>query len=87
MTTLAAGRAAHGDSDSGGVGRKPVLLREGSRPERLGLPLLNVASAMKSSGQTIDGIRVVVNAAAARPLRLHAVEAAVIGKPRNRADG
>jgi xanthine dehydrogenase YagS FAD-binding subunit len=46
-------------------------------------PLLNVASAMKSSGQTIDGIRVVVNAAAARPLRLHAVEAAVIGKPRN----
>src|SRR4029434_2029338 len=45
--------------------------------------LLNVASAMKSSGQTIDGIRVVVNAAAARPLRLHAVEAAVIGKPRN----
>src|SRR4029450_8114808 len=46
-------------------------------------PLLNVASAMKSSVQTIDGIRVVVNAAAARPLRLHAVEAAVIGKPRN----
>jgi xanthine dehydrogenase YagS FAD-binding subunit len=46
-------------------------------------PLLNVASAIKSSGQTIDGIRVVVNAAAARPLRLHAVEAAVIGKPRN----
>ncbi len=46
-------------------------------------PLLNVASAMKYSGQTIDGIRMVVNAAAARPLRLHAVEAAVVGKPRN----
>src|SRR5262245_489164 len=46
-------------------------------------PLLNVASAIKSSGQTIDGIRIVVNAAAARPLRLHDVEAAVIGKPRN----
>jgi xanthine dehydrogenase YagS FAD-binding subunit len=46
-------------------------------------PLLNVAAAMKSSGPTIDGIRVVVNAAAARPLRLHEVEAAVVGQPRN----
>jgi xanthine dehydrogenase YagS FAD-binding subunit len=46
-------------------------------------PLLNVASAAKYSGQTISGIRVVVNAAAARPLRLHAVEAAIVGKPRN----
>jgi xanthine dehydrogenase YagS FAD-binding subunit len=46
-------------------------------------PLLNVASAMRYSGQAIEGIRVVVNAAAARPLRLHAVEAAVVGKPRN----
>jgi xanthine dehydrogenase YagS FAD-binding subunit len=46
-------------------------------------PLLNVASALRYSGQTIDGIRVVVNAAAARPLRLRAVEAAVVGKPRN----
>jgi xanthine dehydrogenase YagS FAD-binding subunit len=46
-------------------------------------PLLNVASAIRYSGQTIEGIRVVVNAAAARPLRLHAVEAAVVGKPRN----
>jgi xanthine dehydrogenase YagS FAD-binding subunit len=46
-------------------------------------PLLNVALAIRYSGQSIEGIRVVVNAAAARPLRLHAVEAAVIGKPRN----
>jgi xanthine dehydrogenase YagS FAD-binding subunit len=46
-------------------------------------PLLNVAAAAKYSGQDIAGIRVVVNAAAARPLRLHAVEAAVVGKPRN----
>ncbi|MEP7310802.1 MAG: xanthine dehydrogenase family protein subunit M [Acidobacteriota bacterium] len=46
-------------------------------------PLLNVAAAAKYSGENIAGIRVVINAAAARPLRLHAVEAAVIGKPRN----
>ena len=46
-------------------------------------PLLNVAAAAKYSSQDITGIRVVINAAAARPLRLHAVEAAVVGKPRN----
>ncbi len=46
-------------------------------------PLLNVAAAAKYSGENITGIRVVINAAAARPLRLHAVEAAVVGKPRN----
>jgi xanthine dehydrogenase YagS FAD-binding subunit len=46
-------------------------------------PLLNVASAARHAGETIERIRVVVNAAAARPLRLHAVEAAVVGKPRN----
>jgi xanthine dehydrogenase YagS FAD-binding subunit len=46
-------------------------------------PLLNVASAATYAGQNIERIRVVVNAAAARPLRLHAVEAAVVGKPRN----
>jgi xanthine dehydrogenase YagS FAD-binding subunit len=45
-------------------------------------PLLNVASAMRA-GANIDGIRIVVNAAAAQPLRLHAVEAAVVGRPRN----
>jgi xanthine dehydrogenase YagS FAD-binding subunit len=46
-------------------------------------PLLNVASAARYSGQAFESVRVVVNAAAARPLRLHAVEAAVVGKPRN----
>jgi xanthine dehydrogenase YagS FAD-binding subunit len=46
-------------------------------------PLLNVASAMRSSGQNIESLRMVINAAAARPLRLHAVETAVVGKPRN----
>ena len=46
-------------------------------------PLLNVASAATYSGDTIEGIRLVVNAAAARPLRLTKVEAAVAGKPRN----
>jgi xanthine dehydrogenase YagS FAD-binding subunit len=46
-------------------------------------PLLNVASAARFSGGNIQSIRIVINAAAARPLRLHAVEAAVIGKPRN----
>ena len=46
-------------------------------------PLLNVAAAAKYSGQNIERIRVVINAAAARPLRLRAVEAAVVGKPKN----
>ena len=46
-------------------------------------PLLNVAAATTYAGQNIERIRMVVNAAAARPLRLHAVESAVIGKPRN----
>ena len=46
-------------------------------------PLLNVASAARFSGGNIQSIRIVINAAAARPLRLHTVEAAVIGKPRN----
>ena len=42
-----------------------------------------MAAATTYSGQTIERIRVVVNAAAARPLRLRAVETAVVGKPRN----
>jgi xanthine dehydrogenase YagS FAD-binding subunit len=46
-------------------------------------PLLNVASATTYAGGRIERIRVVVNAAAARPLRLHAVEAAVVGQPRS----
>src|ERR1700689_2150938 len=43
-------------------------------------PLLNVASAMQVSGNTIERIRIAVNGAAARPLRLRAVEDAVRGK-------
>src|ERR1019366_1576002 len=48
-------------------------------------PLLNVASAMVTSGDSIERIRIAVNGAAARPLRLKAVEDAVRGKPRNAA--
>jgi xanthine dehydrogenase YagS FAD-binding subunit len=52
-------------------------------------PLMNVASAIvtsgENSGKTIDRIRIAVNGAAARPLRLKAVEDAVRGKPRNAA--
>jgi xanthine dehydrogenase YagS FAD-binding subunit len=50
-------------------------------------PLLNVASAMKVSGGTIENIRIAVNAAAARPLRLRAVEDAVRGKAPTAATG
>jgi xanthine dehydrogenase YagS FAD-binding subunit len=44
-------------------------------------PLLNVASAMVVSGGTIERMRIAVNGAAARPLRLKAVEDAARGKP------
>lgn len=50
-------------------------------------PLLNVASAMVISGGVIERARIAVNAAAARPLRLKAVEDAVRGKPANAATG
>ena len=50
-------------------------------------PLLNVASAMAVSGDRITRIRVAVNGAAARPLRLKAVEDAVRGKPPSAATG
>ena len=50
-------------------------------------PLMNVASAMVLNGGNIERIRIVVNAAAARPLRLTAVEDAVRGKPNNAATG
>ena len=46
-------------------------------------PLVNVASAIKFSGETIEGARIAVGAVAARPLRLARVEAAIAGKPRN----
>ncbi len=46
-------------------------------------PLVNIASAMKTSGNTIERMRIAVNAVAAHPMRLEAVEAFVAGKPRN----
>jgi xanthine dehydrogenase YagS FAD-binding subunit len=46
-------------------------------------PLVNVASAMKVTGGTIDQVRLAVGAVAAVPLRLTVVETAVAGKPRN----
>src|SRR5450432_4768423 len=49
--------------------------------------LMNVASAMVTSEDRIERIRIAVNGAAARPLRLKAVEDAVRGKPRNAATG
>jgi xanthine dehydrogenase YagS FAD-binding subunit len=49
--------------------------------------LMNVASAIVTSGDRIERIRIAVNGAAARPLRLKAVEDAVRGQPRNAATG
>jgi len=48
-------------------------------------PLVNIAAALKVSNGTISESRVVVNAVAAHPMRLTAVEAAIAGKPRNEA--
>jgi xanthine dehydrogenase YagS FAD-binding subunit len=50
-------------------------------------PLLNVASAKWVSGDKIERIRIAVNGAAARPLRLKVVEDAVCGKPATPATG
>ncbi|MGA7622146.1 MAG: xanthine dehydrogenase family protein subunit M [Candidatus Acidiferrales bacterium] len=50
-------------------------------------PLLNVASATVVSSGSIERIRIAVNGAAARPLRLKAVEDAVRDKPPNAATG
>jgi xanthine dehydrogenase YagS FAD-binding subunit len=50
-------------------------------------PLLNVASSMVVSSGSIERIRLAVNGAAARPLRLKLVEDAVRGKPANAATG
>ena len=44
--------------------------------------LVNIASAMKVSGGTIEQARLAVGAVSARPLRLTAVEAAIAGQPR-----
>jgi xanthine dehydrogenase YagS FAD-binding subunit len=49
--------------------------------------LLNVAAAMKVNGGNIESMRIAVNGAAARPLRLKAVEQLAQGKPRNAATG
>jgi xanthine dehydrogenase YagS FAD-binding subunit len=46
-------------------------------------PLVNVASAMKASGGTIQAMRIAVGAVSAVPRRLTAVEQSVAGKPRN----
>ena len=48
-------------------------------------PLVNIAAALKTSGNTIQAMRIAVNAVAAHPVRLEAVEAFVAGKPRNEA--
>jgi xanthine dehydrogenase YagS FAD-binding subunit len=50
-------------------------------------PLMNVASAVKLSGGTIQDIRIAVNAVAARPVRLKTVEDSVRGKLRDAATG
>jgi xanthine dehydrogenase YagS FAD-binding subunit len=50
-------------------------------------PLMNVASAAKLSGNTIQDIRIAVNAVAARPLRLKNVEDSVRGKRRDASTG
>jgi len=50
-------------------------------------PLMNVASAMVVTDGKIERIRMAVNAAAARPLRLAAVEDAVRGKAPDTATG
>ena len=50
-------------------------------------PLMNVASAMELSGNTIQRIRIAVSAVAPRPMRLKNVEDAVRGKPADAATG
>jgi xanthine dehydrogenase YagS FAD-binding subunit len=47
--------------------------------------LVNIAAAMNVSGQTMNDVRMVVNGVAAAPYRLHAVEAFLKGKPRDKA--
>jgi len=50
-------------------------------------PLMNVASAIKLNGNTIDQIRIAVNAVSPRPMRLKAVEDAVRGLAASDATG
>ncbi|MBA3269516.1 MAG: xanthine dehydrogenase family protein subunit M [Acidobacteria bacterium] len=46
-------------------------------------PLVNIAAAMATSGNTIDDVRLVVGGVAARPIRLVAAEDAIRGRTRN----
>jgi xanthine dehydrogenase YagS FAD-binding subunit len=46
-------------------------------------PMVNVAAVMKVANGTSQASRIVVNAVAAHPMRLTAVEAAIAGKPAN----
>jgi xanthine dehydrogenase YagS FAD-binding subunit len=46
-------------------------------------PLVNVAAAIKPNGGAIGESRIVINAVSATPKRLKAVEAFLVGKPRN----
>jgi xanthine dehydrogenase YagS FAD-binding subunit len=46
-------------------------------------PLVNVAAAIRTNGNTVADARIVVGAVAARPLRLYDVERSIAGKPRN----
>ena len=50
-------------------------------------PLMNVASAMVLSGNTIQRARIAVSAVAPRPMRLKAVEDAVAGKTADTTTG
>jgi xanthine dehydrogenase YagS FAD-binding subunit len=50
-------------------------------------PLMNVASALQLLGDAIGQVRVAINGAAARPLRLKSVEEAVRGKQRSSETG
>ena len=47
--------------------------------------LVNIAAALDVSGSTINDARMVVNGVAATPYRLNAVEAAIKGRPRDKA--
>jgi xanthine dehydrogenase YagS FAD-binding subunit len=46
-------------------------------------PLVNVATVLKVANNSIQSARVVVGAVSCVPKRLEAVEAALVGKPRN----
>ena len=50
-------------------------------------PLMNVASAIKLSGDKIEDIRIAINTAAPKPMRLKNVEAAVRGKAASEETG